>query len=179
MDKKDLAYFAEDTHRITAKLMALVPDDKLDWHPVETEEWWSTGQLLHHLTYSTGTFWKGVLRGQWPDDGDTEQTNAAEHPSVSTVAEALEKLEANRALVAQLLDELPEDDFRDRMYCGPRIDEPDHPEPLGNVLHYWVLHQVRHQAVLLTYLKLLGIRGVNFWLEDEVADQSTDATCSI
>ena len=165
MEKKDLADFAEETYKITAKLMALVPDDKLDWRPAETADRWTTGQLMHHLTYSTGLFWQGVLKGQWPDDGDTEQTNAAEHPSVPTVAEALEKLEANRALAAQLLVELPEDDFRNRTYCGPRIDEPDSPKPLRHVLHYWVLHQVRHQSILLVYLKLLGVKGVNFWLD--------------
>ena len=165
MNKKDLAEFTEETYRITAKLMELVPDDKLDWRPAETEGWWTTGQLMYHLTYSTGSFWQGVLKGQWPDGDGTEPTNGEPEFSVSSAADALEKLEANRALAARLLAELPEDDLRNRTYCGPRIDEPDSPEPLRNVLHYWVLHQVRHQAILLVYLKLLGVKGVNFWIE--------------
>ncbi len=167
MEKEDLAEFAEQTHKISARLMALVPEENLNWRPSEVGNWWTMGQLLYHLSYSTGGFVRGVFKGQWPEEDGTEPSGGEELYSVSSVADALEKLEANRALTAELLAELPDEEFRNRLVCGPRLCEPDHPHPLRKILHHWVLHQAKHQTILFAYLKLLG---VSFGPEDLYAD---------
>ncbi len=161
MEKNDLADFAEQTHRISAELMALVPEEKLDWRPSETGNWWKTGQLLYHLSYSTGGVMKGILKGQWPHEDGTEPSGGEGLYSVSSVPEALEKLEANRVLTAELLAELPDEEYRSRMVPLRHPWEPDkeHPYPLWKMLHRFVLHQTRHQTMLFAYLKLLGIEA--------------------
>jgi uncharacterized damage-inducible protein DinB len=157
MEKDDLSDFAEQTYKASAQLMALVPEDKLHWRPSPSGNWWTTGQLLHHLSYSTGGFMQGVLKGQWPSEDGTEALPDEDDFSVSSVADALDRLEADRVLTARLLAELPEEEFCNREMCGPRPCEPDYPYPLRKVLHHWVLHQIKHQTMLFAYLKLLGV----------------------
>ena len=163
MEKRDLADFAEETYKVSARLMALTPNDKLGWRPSSVGNWWTTGQLLYHITYSTGGFLRGIPQGRWPEDDDGELR------AVSSVADALEKLEADRRLAAQLLAELPDEELRTRKVCGPRPCEPDAPYPLRKCLHHWVLHQAKHQTMLFAYLKLLGVEPGTAALYDDLA----------
>lgn len=154
MKKKELAQLAETTYSQTAGLVKLVPGDKLDWRPSDTGNWWTMGQLLHHLPEATGGFMKGLIKGQWPEDEEDAPSPGDEYPSISSVAEAIEKLEASRALTKRLLAELPEDDYSTRTVVAPwdRVAFP-----LPGHLFGAVMHQVTHKTQLFFYLKLLGV----------------------
>jgi len=155
MDTKGLAQYADQVYKATAGLMKLVPADKLDWRPSDTNNWMTTGQLLDHLTDATGIAIKGFITGQWPQvpEGAT-MPPASKMPSVSSVAKALEKLEADQKLTAKLLAGLSEEDFCQRMITAPWNPTA---MPLWWQLLLMVEHQINHKAMLFAYLKLLGV----------------------
>lgn len=155
MDTKGLAQYADQVYKATAGLMKLVPEDKLDWRPSDTNNWMTIGQLLAHLPEATGFCMNGFITGQWPEIPEGEMLLPAEKmPSVSSVGEALEKLEADRQLTAKLLADLSEDDFHNRMVTAPWNPAA---MPLWSQLLHMVEHQVNHKAMLFAYLKLLGV----------------------
>jgi uncharacterized damage-inducible protein DinB len=153
MDTKGLAQYANQVYRATAGLMKLAPAEKLGWRPSATNNWMTLGQLLAHLTDATGAGMAGFITGKWPEFGDSLPT-ADKMPSVSSVAEALEKLEADRLLTAKLLADVSEDDFSRKMVTAPWNPTP---LPLWMQLALMVEHQINHKAMLFAYLKLLGI----------------------
>jgi len=155
MDTKGLAQYAGQVYKATAGLMKLVPADKLGWRPSETNNWMTLGQLLDHLSDSTGAGMKGFIAGQWPPVPEGESLPpATKMPSVSSMAQALEKLEADRKLTAKLLAELSEEDFSHRMVTAPWNPVA---APLWWQLLMMVEHQLNHKAMLFAYLKLLGV----------------------
>ncbi len=155
MDTKGLAMYTDHVYQATAGLMRLVPEDKLGWRPSDANNWMTTGQLLAHLTNATGVCMNGFITGQWPEmPGEEMLPQTEKMPSVSSVAEALEKLDEDRSLTANLLAELSEDDFRGRMVPAPWNPTP---LPLWAQLLQMVEHQINHKAMLFAYLKLLGI----------------------
>lgn len=155
MDTKGLAQYSDKVYTATIGLMKLVPEDKLDWRPSDTNNWMTVGQLLAHLPTATGFCMNGFITGQWPEMPDEEMLPSAEKcPTVTSVAEAIEKIEADRQLAATLLADLSEEDFRNRMVAAPWNPTPT---PLWQQLLFMVEHQINHKATLFAYLKLLGV----------------------
>ena len=154
MDTRGLAQYAEGVFKATAGLMKMVPADKLNWRPSETNNWMTVGQLLEHLTESTGAPIQMFITGKFPAEISQGLPPAEKMPSAPSVAVAMEKLEADRKLTAKLLADLPEQDFRNRMVAAPWGGPP---LPLWMQLLSMVEHQVNHKAALFAYLKLLGL----------------------
>lgn len=155
MDTKGLAQYAEQVYKATAGLIGQVPEDKLDWRPQDANNWLSLGQLLAHLGDSTGAPMQGFITGKWPEMPEAEMIPPAEKmPTVASVADALERIEADRQLTVRLLEELPEGEFRNRTVTAPWNPTPT---PLWIQLLLMVEHQINHKAMLFIYLKLLGI----------------------
>jgi len=157
MDTKGLLQYANQVYKATAGLMKLAPADKLNWRPSGTNNWMTLGQLLDHLAEATGLGMKGFITGEWPPMPEEETGTlppAEKMPSVSSVAAALDRLEADRNLTAKLLTNLSEDDFRNRMVTAPWNPTP---LPLWSQLLLMVEHQINHKAMLFAYLKMLGI----------------------
>jgi uncharacterized damage-inducible protein DinB len=157
MDTQGLLQYANQVYKATAGLMKLAPAAKLGWRPADRNNWMTLGQLLDHLSEATGLGMKGFILGQWPamPEGETETLPAAiKMPSVSSVAEAIRRLDADRGLAAKLLTDLSQDDFRSRMVTAPWNPTP---LPLWMQLLLMVEHQINHKAMLFAYLKLLGI----------------------
>ncbi|MEJ2543363.1 MAG: hypothetical protein P8Y99_04795, partial [Calditrichaceae bacterium] len=55
----------ESTYKLTAGLINLVDEDKLDWKPSPENNWMTTGQLLNHLTDACGMPIRGLITGDW------------------------------------------------------------------------------------------------------------------
>lgn len=160
MDTKGLAEYAEGVYHATAGLFDLVPEEKLDWRPSQENNWMTAGQLMLHLANATGICMKGFITGEWPEmpepegGGDAMLPPAEALPTVTSVAEAKDKLEEDRKLTAALLDDLSEEDFRGRVVTPPWDPRPS---PLWKQLFMMVEHQISHKTTLFTYLKILGI----------------------
>ncbi len=160
MNTKGLADYAEGVYRATMTLFDLVPEDKLDWRPSDKNNWWTTSQLLMHLTTATGVCMKGFITGEWPEMPEFEGCEegvlppAEVFPTVASVAEAKRMLEEDRKLAATQLAELSDDDFSNKIVTAPWDPRP---LPLWNQLLMSVEHQISHKTTLFGYLKLLGV----------------------
>ncbi len=155
MDTKGLAMYADQAFKATIGLVKMVPEDKLDWRPDDTNNWLTVGQLLAHLPTATGFCMNMFVTGEWPEMPESEMIPPAEKmPTVSSVSEAVEKLEADRQLAAKLLEELSEEDYSGKMVAAPWNPTP---MPLWVQLLAMVEHQINHKAALFAYLKLLGV----------------------
>ena len=156
MDTKGLSKYADDVFKATVGLMKMVPEDKLGWRPSEENNWMTVGQLLAHLPENTGLCMKGFIKGEWPVPAEGEEMlpTAEKMHAVSSVAEAVEKLQADRQLTADLLAELSEEDYKEKRVKAPWNPEPT---PLWTQLLFMVEHQIAHKNMLFAYLKLLGV----------------------
>jgi uncharacterized damage-inducible protein DinB len=148
------------TYNSTEKLIAMVEDSKLNWKPTTGSNWMTTGQLLCHIPDACGTCFKGFYTGDWGGtdvEGDVpvqEMLPPAEKlPSVSSVAEALERLAKDKELAHSILAQAGEEELATRM-----VTAPWNPQPmlLGHQLLGMVAHLEMHKNQLYYYLKLQG-----------------------
>ena len=56
---------SEYVFAVTGDLFELVDDDELDWKPATGDNWMTTGQLLQHITSTSGGGFKGFVTGDW------------------------------------------------------------------------------------------------------------------
>ena len=156
MDTKGLAEYAEGVFAATTGLIKMIPEDKLDWKPDLENNWMTVGQLLEHLHTSTGFCMQCFIKDEWPIMSEEEMMPSAEKlPTVSSIAEALEKMEGDRQLTAQILADLSEEDYQNRLVTAPWNPQE---KPLWQQLLYMVEHQVNHKATLFAYLKHMGVK---------------------
>jgi hypothetical protein len=153
---------AETTYAITRDLVRRVGDADLAWKPAGGRtEWMTVGQLLMHCaSFSCGKAVQGFVRGDWgaADDAvdagaDAHQPPAAALPCVANVGQALELLEADRALTLQCIAETREADLLARSitapWGGPALS-------LFQQLLHMIAHLAQHKGQLFYYLKLMG-----------------------
>lgn len=167
---------AEEAYNTTIGLMNLTEGLPLDWKPSTGNNWLTTGQLLHHLTEACGGIIRGFVTGDWGVECDEAQDvdyaslsieqmlpPAEKFPTVQTVAEALEKIRADRAMLWKLLDETDEQ----RLATEP-APAPWDPRPmvLGQRCLQSVHHLLTHKAQLFYYLKLQGkpVNTIHLWM---------------
>ncbi|HVO34355.1 MAG TPA: DinB family protein [Gemmatimonadales bacterium] len=153
---------AETTYAITRNLARRVGDADLAWTPGGGgTEWMTMGQLLMHCaSFGCGKAVQGFVRGDWGvgasavDAGaDVHVPPAAALPSVTSVAQALGLLEADRRLALACLADTREADLLTRRVAapwgGPAL-------PLFQQLLHMVAHLAQHKGQLFYYLKLMG-----------------------
>jgi uncharacterized damage-inducible protein DinB len=156
MDTKGLAQYTEGVYTATVGLIKMIPEGKLDWKPADENNWMTVAQLLEHLHMATGFCMNGFINDTWPDMPHEDMLPTAEKcPAVASIEEALEKLDADRKLAADLLANLSEEDFQSKMVSAPWDPTP---KPLWLSLLNMVEHQVNHKASLFAYLKLMGVK---------------------
>ena len=152
----------EDNYAVTAKLMDLVDEDKLDWKPPTGSNWMTTGQLLSHLTEACGMACRGFVTGDWgmPDGVDMSELTPEEMlppaeklPTISSVAEAKRLLAEDRKVALDMVKQSGEEDLAHK-----RAPAPWDPTEmiLGHRLLQMVGHLGQHKAQLFYYLKLQG-----------------------
>ncbi|MGA2383207.1 MAG: DinB family protein [Gemmatimonadales bacterium] len=160
--KQVLVEEAETTYAITRNLVRRVGDAELLWKPAsDRTEWMNMGQLLMHCaSFGCGKAIQGFVRGNWgvPEGGaevgaDMHVPPAAALPSVESVGQALEMLEADRALALACIAETREADLLAQHltapWGGPAM-------PLFQQLLRMIAHLSQHKGQLFYYLKLMG-----------------------
>ncbi len=152
----------EYSYSATEKLMKMVEDADLEWKPAESNNWMTTAQLLQHITESCGLCFKGFITGEWvmpegmePADVDSEEMlpPAEKMYAVSSVEEALDKLNADREVAREMLAGIGEDELENR--DAPAPWDPSEVK-LGHRLLQMVAHLNSHKSQLYYYLKLQG-----------------------
>ena len=153
----------EYLYGVTDSLIAKVDDESLDWKPETGENWMTTGQLLMHLVWGNGPGFKGFVTGDWgmPDGMSLEDMNpedmlpsAEAMPAVESVAQAREKLAADKVLAFEVLEGLTEEDLATREIAAPW--NPGETFALGRHLLHSIRHSLQHKGQLFYYLKLQG-----------------------
>lgn len=157
--KEVLIEEAETTYAITRNLMRRVGDAELSWKPESgCIEWMSLGQLLMHCaSYGCGKALRGFVRGDWTPDGEdlgsTHLPPAAALPAVASVGQALEMLEADRALALACIAETRDADLLAQQVAAPWGGPA---MPLFQQLLHMIAHLSQHKGQLFYYLKLMG-----------------------
>jgi hypothetical protein len=153
---------AETTYAITRNLVRRVGDAELSWKPATGgTEWMSVGQLLMHCaSFGCGKAIQGFVRGDWGlpagagDVGaDVNVPPAAALPSVESVGQALELLEADRHLALACFAETRETDLLTQRVAAPWGGPV---ESLFQQLLHMIAHLAQHKGQLFYYLKLMG-----------------------
>lgn len=153
---------AETTYAITRNLFRRVGDADLAWKPAGSgTEWMTMGQLLMHCaSFGCGKAVQGFVRGDWGVGASAVDAGADVHvppapalPSVTSVGQALEILEADRVLAMGCLAETRDADLLARRVAapwgGPAL-------PLFQQLLHMIAHLNQHKGQLFYYLKLMG-----------------------
>lgn len=137
----------------TRKLLARVPDDKLDWSPGSGLH--TIGWNASHLAEIAGWVPGIVLRSEWdiaPPEGGAEQRQ-----SKTDIAQLLEHFDANAAAALAALDGVPDEVMAEpwSLKVGGHVIFT---MPKGECLRKWVFsHTAHHRAILSTYLRLAGV----------------------
>lgn len=152
-------------------LMDLVEDEDLDWKPSSGDNWMTTGQLLFHVGEACGMAIKGFVTGDFglpegvsaDDMGSGDMLPPAEAmATVASVAEAKEKLAADRDLAFEMLKLAGEERMQNEPAPAPW--DPSTPV-LGHRILEMVQHLVQHKGQLFYYLKLQGkpVNTMHLW----------------
>ena len=149
---------AETTYAIAARLFRRVSDDELPWTPSGGRTWMTVGQLLMHCaSFGCGKAIQGFVTGDWGPGGDSpgqaHVPPAAALPSVTSVSQALDLLEADRCLAIGCIQAAGEPNL-----LGSRLGAPwgGPGMPLFQQLLRMIAHLAQHKGQLFYYLKLMG-----------------------
>ena len=138
----------------TRKVLALVPDDKIDWRATDSSQTigWNASHIANLLTWAVATFESDSFDVH-PVGGEMYVT-----PVLKRNQEILESFDENaaaaRAAIAGTSDEAVMQPWSllkqgQVMFTMPR----------AAVLRSFVLnHTIHHRAILLTYLRMNGIK---------------------
>lgn len=142
---------AELEHELvsTAKLLDLVPEDKINWQPHPRAM--TLGQLAKHVATIPGRYLT------FAEEGNTTLETLISHPSLKSKAEIIESFTASRSKAMELLnnaDKTWESKSWNLTKNGAVIFSL--PNPLFTRLLVFN-HLFHHRGQLSTYLKTLGI----------------------
>lgn len=152
----------DGAYRAAEGLVQLVRDDELGWKPPVGKNWMTVGQLLEHLSSACGFVVRGFVTGDWSlpdgtrlDDLKPEEMllPAEKMPRAESVAEALQKLEADRRLAIEMLERAGEKALAERTAVAPWGGPP---LKLAQQILHAIGHLANHKAQLFYYLKLMG-----------------------
>jgi uncharacterized damage-inducible protein DinB len=157
---------AEAVYSITARLFARVADDELSWSP-PGRGWMTMGQLMMHCaSFGCGRAVRGFVTADW---GLTAGSSSAEHvppadalPAVTSVAEALDLLAADRDLAMRCIRDAGEANLL-RPAAAPPWGGPE--LSLFQQLLQMIAHLAQHKGQLFYYLKLMGkdVNTADLW----------------
>ena len=139
-------------YHATEGLIALLSEEDLNWKPPSGENWMTVGQLLEHLAESCGILMRWFVTDAW-DLSDNEMLPAEKMKTIGSLAEAKERLAADRQIALDTLADLTDDDLANRMVSAPWNPTP---RPLGAQLAFMAAHLESHRSQLFYYLKLMG-----------------------
>jgi uncharacterized damage-inducible protein DinB len=142
-----------DAYRPAKALIGMAPADKLEWRP--GPNFMSVGQVICHLVDGMGGDLRCLFTGEWPTtsmEQMAEMMKLENRPSCG-VAEALNKLENDKAVLREFLDGISEEDFAHKPVSTP-WGMQGKMEPMSIA---FLGHFLNHKMQLFIYLKLLGL----------------------
>ncbi|MGE0432920.1 MAG: DinB family protein [Planctomycetota bacterium] len=138
-------------YRATESLMKLVDADKLDWKPTGESadtKWFTTGELLSHLTNACGFCCKAFATGDWG-------SSMGGGPKSIGPDEALKALAEDKQTALATIAEVGEDALHTRKVVAP-WDQSKTEVVIGKMFHDMIGHLSQHKSQLFYYLKLQG-----------------------
>jgi hypothetical protein len=151
MTKGEFFDFAMQAYRPALTLIQMAPTDKLDWRP--GPKFLSLGQLICHLSTGLGADLRILITGNWPAPEQMQEEMRLEDIPACTVAEALTKLEKDKATLSQVLASVSAEDFAQKVVSVPWGVQGK----LERMALYFREHFTNHKQQLFTYLKLIGL----------------------
>jgi hypothetical protein len=107
-----------EAYRPAETLIKMVPADKLEWRP--KPNFMSLGQAICHLGEGMGDGLRCLYTGQWPYTPEQMEAGMKlENVPSCTVAEALNKLEKDKATLREVLAAISEEDFTHKEVSTP------------------------------------------------------------
>lgn len=137
----------------TRKVLALVPDDKLDWKATETSHTigWNASHLANLLTWAVMTLENDSFDVQ-PEGGEPYQT-----PILTSNEEILASFDENVAAARAAIEKVSDEDIM-KPWSLLKQGQVMFTMPRAVVIRSFVLnHTIHHRAILLTYLRLNNI----------------------
>lgn len=160
--KHDLGAAMAREYKAAEGLLSRLTDADLGWKPAADNNWMTAGQLAHHIGDACGMLFVGFTTGSWPMPEGFDPDNmkpedmlppAEKLPTVATVAEALERLHADREAAEAALAGCDDGRFADPT---PAPWDPTL-MPLAERLRQGIYHLASHKTQLFFYLKLRGL----------------------
>jgi uncharacterized damage-inducible protein DinB len=142
-----------DAYRPTETLMRMVPADQLEWRP--KPNFMSLGQVICHLANGLGPDLRCLFTGEWPPMSPEQMVEMMklEHLPSCGVAEALSRLQNDKAVLREFLDSISEEDFAHKAVSTPWGMSGT----MERMAVAFYEHFTNHKMQLFTYLKLLGL----------------------
>ena len=153
MTKSEFYECVMDAYRPAKALIGMVPADKLEWRP--KPNFMSFGQLICHVAGGTGGDLRCLFTGDWPPmspEKMVEMMKLENLPSCG-VEEALSKLEEDKAILREFLDNISDDEFANKAVSTPWGTQGK----MERMSIAFLEHFVNHKMQLFLYLKLLGL----------------------
>ncbi len=137
----------------TEAMFELVPDDKIDWAPVDG--FFSLGQLIGHIAGAVGVYAGGITKGDWTFQSMREIfVRNRRSPSV-TKDIALKELRANAERFKSAVGALTEEEFNNGTVFAPQFGGKQ--TPRWRVAMLFLEHHHNHKLELFMSLKMLGL----------------------
>jgi hypothetical protein len=151
MTKDEYYDFVMQAYRPAMTLIGMAPADKLGWRPAPN--FMSLGQLICHLSTGLGSELRVVIDGDWPPPEKMVEEMRLEKIPSCTSAEALGKLEKDKATLREVLAGISAKDFAEKVVSVPWGVQGK----IEQMALYFREHFTNHKQQLFTYLKLLGL----------------------
>ena len=151
MTKDEFYDFVMQAYRPAETLIRLAPADKLDWRP--GPKFMSLGELIGHLSEGLGDGLRLLVTGTWPTMEEMDKAMRLENLPACSVAEALAKLEKDKATLREALAGISAEDFAQKAVSVPWGVQGK----IEKMALYFREHFTSHKQQLFTYLKLLGL----------------------
>ncbi len=136
----------EQAYQSTHELITLVEDQDLHYCPGD-HNWMRLDQLLWHITIACGRCCVCMIEDDWSDNPWHQL------PSVTSVQEALKRLEEDKVLALDALETLSENELEEKLYAPPWEATP---QKLGIRFYQMIKHLQFHRFQLLFYFRLSG-----------------------
>jgi hypothetical protein len=151
MTKNEYYEVVMENYRPAETLIGMVPADKLNWKPGPT--FMSVGQLIYHLSDGLGSGFAMLFSGKWPSMAEMEAEMKLENLPSCNPQEALDKLEKDKKILHEALENLSEEDFTNKVVSVPW----GWAAKTERMAISFLGHFTNHKMQLFTYLKLLGL----------------------
>jgi uncharacterized damage-inducible protein DinB len=153
MNKQDFIEIMQKTQAPLKNMVAMIPDDKLDWAP--GEGFMTVGQVLKHLTENWCVV-KMMATNEWPFSSMEEMAEAMklENMPTCTKPEAWSAMERDlNDAVDYIKHELSEGDLLNKEISAPWGFKG----PIWKAVLMANEHQINHKMQLHIYMKQLGL----------------------